>query len=232
MDFDGDFASATTSRPAPARFAACYEALAASGTPGVVSIHLSGELSGTAESARAAAGDAPVPVEVVDSRSIAMGLGYPVLAAARAAAAGESLESVAAAARECAARARTFFYVDTLEHLRRGGRVGTAASLLGSALLIKPLLHLVDGQIALLDKVRTSARALTRLEDLAVRAAGEAPVEIAVQHLAAPGRAEALVERLAKRVPVLTRSRVVEAGAVIGIHVGPGTVGVTVSPAD
>ncbi|WP_443177943.1 DegV family protein [Nonomuraea sp. 3N208] len=228
----GDLASAVTSRPSPARFAACYSSLAAAGATAVVSIHLSGEMSGTVESARLAARDAPVPVEVIDSRSIAMGLGYPVLAAARAAAEGASLEAVTSAARRCAEATRTFFYVDTLEYLRRGGRIGTAASVLGSALMIKPLLHIVSGQISLLEKVRTPTRAIGRLEDLAVQAAGTGPVEVAVQHLAARPRAEALAERLPKRVPGLVHLRVVEVGLAIGAHVGPGMLGLTVAPCD
>ncbi|WP_049573554.1 DegV family protein [Nonomuraea sp. SBT364] len=230
-DFSGNIATATTSRPAPSRFAACYAALAEGGASAVVSVHLSAALSGTVESARSAARDAPVPVEVVDSRSIGLGLGFPVLAAALAATSGGSAETVAAAARECAARTRTFFYVDTLDHIRRGGRIGTAASLVGSALLIKPLLHLVDGQISLLEKVRTSSRAIARLEDVASEAAGDEPVEIAVQHLAAPDRAQALADRLAKRLPGAVRTRVVEVGAVIGVHVGSGMLGVTLTPA-
>ncbi|WP_219527610.1 DegV family protein [Nonomuraea guangzhouensis] len=231
--FTGDLSSATTSRPAPARFAACYSSLAAGGASGVVSIHLSGEFSGTASAALLAAAECPVPVEVIDSRSIAMGLGYPVLAAARKAAAGGSLAEVAAAARRCAARTRTYFYADTLESLRRGGRIGTAASLVGSALMIKPLLHVVDGRVTLLEKVRTAGRAIARLEDLAVAAAeGEAGVRVAVQHLGALGRAEGLAERLAKRLPGAVEMRVVEVGAVIGVHVGPGTLGLTVTSAD
>ncbi|TMS00106.1 DegV family protein [Nonomuraea basaltis] len=228
----GDLASATTSRPSPARFVSCYSSLAAAGATGVVSIHLSAEMSGTVESALAAARDAPLPVEVIDSRSIAMGLGFPVLVAARAAASGASLEAVTSAARRCAETTRTFFYVDTLDYLRRSGRIGTAASLFGSALMIKPLLHIVNGQISLLEKVRTSARAIARLEDLAVQAAGDGPVEVAVQHLAARGRAEALAERLPKRLPGLVELRVVEVGPVIGAHVGPGMLGLTVTPCD
>ncbi|MFI6926791.1 DegV family protein [Nonomuraea spiralis] len=231
--FTGDLAGVTTSRPSPSRFAACYDALAAAGATGVVSIHLSGELSGTADSAMAAAEGASVPVEVIDSRSIAMGLGYPVLAAARSAATGAELPAVAAAARRVAAATRTFFYVDTLEYLRRSGRIGAAASLFGSALMIKPLLHIVDGRISLLEKVRTSARAIARLEDLAVEAAAASSgvVEVAVQHMGARGRAEMLGERLSKRAPGgVAEVRVVEVGAVIGAHVGPGMLGVTVTP--
>ncbi|MEV0353381.1 DegV family protein [Nonomuraea sp. NPDC050680] len=230
--FTGDLSSATTSRPAPARFASCYSSLAAGGASAVVSIHLSGDFSGTAAAALLAAKDSPVPVEVIDSRSIAMGLGYPVLAAARTAADGGTPAEVAAAARRCALRTRTYFYADTLEYLRRGGRVGTAASLVGSALLIKPLLHLVDGRVSLLEKVRTATRAIARLEDLAVAAAGEAEVRVAVQHLGALGRAEGLAERLAKRLPGVVEMRVVEVGAVVGVHVGPGLLGLTVSSAD
>lgn len=232
--YAGSLATATTSRPSPERFVACYAALAARGAPGVVSIHLSGELSGTVEAARTAARSAPLPVRVIDSRSIAMGLGYPVLAAARAAAAGQDLERVAEAARRSSARTRTVFSVDTLEHIRRGGRISAAASLLGSALMVKPLLHLADGHIRLLEKVRTSSRALARLEELAVLAAGEAgesPLEVAVQHLAAPGRARTLAERLAERVPGAAEVRVVEVGAVVGVHVGPGMLGWTVTAA-
>jgi DegV family protein with EDD domain len=227
-----DLASATTSRPSPASFASCYSSLAAAGAMGVISIHLSADMSGTVESAVTAARDAPVPVEVIDSHSIAMGLGYPVLVAARTAASGASLEAVASAARRCAERTRTFFYVDTLDYLRRSGRIGTAASLFGSALMIKPLLHIENGRISLLEKVRTSARAIARLEDLAVQAAGDGPVEVAVQHLAARTRAEALAERLPKRVPGLVDSRVVEVGLAIGAHVGPGMLGLTVTPCD
>ncbi|MER7366305.1 DegV family protein [Nonomuraea wenchangensis] len=221
---------ASTSRPSPARFAACYGALADSGVTAIASIHLSAEMSGTVDSARAAARDAPIPVEVIDSRSIGMGLGYPVLAAARAAAAGAPLETVTSAARRCATSTRTYFYVDTLDNLRRSGRIGAAARLLGSALMIKPLLHIVDGQISLLEKVRTATRAIARLEDLAVQAAGDGPVDLAVQHLAARPRAEALAERLRKRLPALADLQVVEVGPVIGVHVGPGMLGLTITP--
>ncbi|MCT9932954.1 DegV family protein [Planotetraspora sp. A-T 1434] len=220
----------TTSRPAPGHFAGAYETAAARGASGVVSIHLSGEMSGTVDSARIAARDAPIPVEVIDSRSIAMGLGFPVLAAAQAARTGAPLADVASAARRCADAARTFFYVDTLDYLRRGGRIGAIRNLVGSALAIKPLMHLGDGTITLLEKVRTASRAIARLEGLAVEAAGEEPVNVAVQHLMAAGRAEALAESLTARLPKLVRMTVVEVGPVLGVHTGPGTLGVTISP--
>ncbi|MET8155114.1 DegV family protein [Sphaerisporangium sp. NPDC005289] len=221
----------STSRPAPQRFADAYELAAAQGATGVVSVHLSAEMSGTVESARIAAADAIIPVEVVDSGSLAMGLGFPVLAAAWKARQGGTRTEVAQAARACAQATKSFFYVDTLEHLRRGGRIGAAANLLGSALSIKPLLHITQGTIAPLEKVRTSGRAIARLEDLAVRAAGDDPVDVAVHHLVAAGRAGTLADHLAKRIPALGRLRVVEVGAAVGVHVGPGMLGITIAPA-
>ncbi|MEV0585984.1 DegV family protein [Nonomuraea sp. NPDC050310] len=220
---------AKTSQPPPQLFADTYARLAAAGFTAVASIHLSGELSGTAAAATAAAGTAPIPVEVVDSRSIAMGLGYPVLAAARIAQAGGDLPSVVAAARRCVTSTRTFFYVDTLDHLRRSGRIGAAASLVGSALMIKPLLEVTAGRIALLEKVRTPGRALLRLEELATKAAADlGALDVAVQHLASPERAATLTTHLTDRLPDAT-IRLVEVGTVVGAHVGPGMLGVTIS---
>ncbi|MEV4295812.1 DegV family protein [Microbispora rosea] len=220
-----------TSRPAPERFAEAYRRAAANGAAAIVSVHLSGALSGTADSARLAAREAPVPVEVVDSGSIAMGLGFAVLAAAGTAVEGAPAAEVADVARRRAAAASTFFYVETLDYLRHGGRIGRVAGLLGSALSIKPLLRMADGEIGVLEKVRTGSRALARLEDLAVEAAGDQPVDVAVQHLMAAERAEALTKGLTARLPRLVRMWVTEIGPVLGAHVGPGMLGVTVAPA-
>ncbi|OPG14681.1 DegV family protein [Microbispora sp. GKU 823] len=220
-----------TSRPAPERFADVYRRAAANGAAEIVSVHLSGALSGTADSARLAAREAPVPVEVVDSGSIAMGLGFAVLAAARAAVTGAPGAEVADVARRRAAAVSTFFYVETLDYLRHGGRIGRVTNLLGSALSIKPLLRMADGEIGVLEKVRTASRALARLEDLAVEAAGDRPVDVAVQHLMAAERAEALTKGLTARLPRLVRMWVAEIGPVLGAHVGPGMLGVTVAPA-
>ena len=139
----------------------------------------------------------------------------------------------AAAARERAARSRSLFYVDTLEYLRRGGRIGAAAALVGGALAVKPLLEIVDGRVVTLERVRTSARALARLEELAVQAAGSEPVDVTVAHLASPDRAGQLQERLADRLAEnLGDSEVgcAELGAVLGAHVGPGMLAVCVAP--
>jgi DegV family protein with EDD domain len=223
----------TTSRPGPAAFAAAYDRAADHGAAGVVSIHLSSQMSGTVESAQLAAKEAPLRVEVVDSLSLGMGLGFAVLAAGRVAAEGGSVDDVAQVARERAESTAAVFYVDTLEHLRRGGRIGPAAALLGSAFAVKPLLHLVDGHIEPLEKVRTSAKAIARLEELAVERAvriGARPVDVAVHHLANPERAGALAERLRSRLPQLGALYVSEVGAVVGAHVGPGMLAVVVAP--
>lgn len=223
--------SVTTSRPTPEELGACYRAQLDGGADAVVSVHLSRELSGTWESARMAAEQIGVHrVRVVDSRSTAMGLGFAVLAAASAAAEGASASEVEAVASAVAVRTRTFFSLETLEHLRRGGRIGAAAALLGTALAVKVLLHVTDGRIVPLEKVRTTARAVARLEELACAAAGDGPVDLAVHHLAAADRAAGLAARLGERLPGLRRCLVSEVGAAIGAHTGPGVLGVVVLP--
>jgi DegV family protein with EDD domain len=123
----------------------------------------------------------------------------------------------------------TLFYVDTLEYLRRGGRIGTAAALFGTTLSVKPLLQLVEGQIVGLEKVRTSAKALARLVELTVRAAGSRPVDLAVHHVAALERATAVEAQLRDQLPKLGDSQISELGPVIGAHLGPGVVGTVIS---
>jgi DegV family protein with EDD domain len=218
----------TTSRPTPADFSAAYAAAFAGGASGVLSLHMSGRLSGTWESAVLAAKEADGPVRVLDSRSTAMGLGFAVMAATDSASAGGTLDQVYDAAQDCLQRTSMLFYVDTLEYLRRGGRIGATAALLGTALSVKPILHLVDGAIVLREKVRTASRGLTRLEQLTVEAAGVDPVDIAVHHLAAPDRAAELGDRIRGRLPRVRRMVVSELGAAVGAHVGPGVLGVVV----
>lgn len=220
----------STSRPAPASLAATYRALAQAGATAIVSVHLSAELSGTCESARLAARDVSVPVDVVDTRAVGPCVGFAAMAAAAVAAAGGSAEEVAEAAMERADATRSYFYVDSLDFLRRGGRIGSAAALLGSAFAVKPLLAISDGRVVAHERVRTSARALARLEALAVEAAAEAPVEICVAHLGAEDRAAALAAALAEKLPSATL-RCGEIGAAVAAHVGPGLLAVCVAPA-
>jgi DegV family protein with EDD domain len=214
----------TTSRPSPAEFSAVYARLLARGADGVVSVHLSAKLSGTYDSAVLAAADHPGRVAVVDSLSTGMGLGFAALHAT-----GPDLATARDSALAAVARTTTLFYVDTLEYLRRGGRIGAASALLGTALSVKPILRMVDGEIVVQDKVRTATRALSRLVDLAADAAGESEVDIAVHHLAAPARAaeltEALTARLGDRIRACYQT---EIGAAVGAHVGPGLASVVV----
>ncbi|MEW9512167.1 DegV family protein [Streptomyces bacillaris] len=222
--------SVTTSRPSPEVFAATYRAAADAGADALVSLHLSAEFSGTYDAALLAAKDAPIPVRVVDTGMVAMALGFCALAAAESAEAGGSLDEVVAAAEKRAAGTSAYFYVDTLEYLRRGGRIGTAQALLGSALAVKPILQLDGGRIEMLEKVRTASKAIARLEEIVAERAGGATVDIAVHHLAAPERAERLAERLRERLPGLADLHVSEVGAVIGAHTGPGLLGAVISP--
>ncbi|MFC8502234.1 DegV family protein [Pedococcus sp. NPDC057267] len=226
------FKPVSTSRPAPQAFLEAYEKAAAGGAEAIVSVHISADMSSTVESAHLAAQQSPVPVTVVDSRSLGMAMGYAVVSAAELAAGGASAEEVAAVARSRSEASTVVFYVDTLEHLRRGGRIGAASALLGSALAIKPILGLEDGHIRPLEKVRTSSRALARLEELSVAAVDAAggDVDIAVHHLDSAARAEDLAARIRDRVSTAGEVVVVELGAVVGAHVGPGTLAVAVSP--
>jgi DegV family protein with EDD domain len=222
-------AAVSTSRPAPSQFVEAYRALFDAGATGVVSVHLSAKLSGTYEAAVLAAAEIGSAVEVVDSGTTAMGLGFAALAAATAARQGQDLDAVRREAAENAARVSTLFYVDTLEFLRRGGRIGAASALLGTALSVKPILHVVDGAIVVRDKVRTAGRALAKLVDLAVEASGEGEVDIAVHHLEVPDRATSLADALIMRLGDRLRDcYITEVGAVVAAHVGPGLAGVVV----
>lgn len=226
-----DFVPVNTSRPSPEEFLAVYEQLATAGAEAIVSVHLSATMSGTVESAMLAAKQASVPVTVVDTRQVGLATGFAAGRAARVAADGGSVEEAAEAARVAGESSTGFFYVDTLEYLRRGGRVGAAAALIGSALSVKPLLTIKDGSVVPLERVRTTSKALSRLEALAVEAAQACPdgFDIGLQHLASPTVAEGVAARLATALG-LDSVAVDELGPVIGAHVGPGTVAVTVTP--
>jgi DegV family protein with EDD domain len=228
-----EFRPVSTSRPTPAALLEVYERAAADGATEIVSVHLSGEMSGTFESAQLAAKDAPVPVHPVDSRQVGVATGYAAVSAAEVIAAGGSAPEAVEAAHARATAATSLFYVDTLEYLRRGGRIGAAAALFGGALSVKPLLKIADGRVVNLEKVRTAGKALNRLEALVLEAAGDAPVDVCVAHLASHDRAEQLAERLGDELADNLGGREVwctEVGAVLGAHVGPGMVAVCVAP--
>jgi len=219
----------TTSRPTPERFRQAFLAAAAGGSDHVVCATLSSRMSGTFESAELAAKEVDIPVHVVDTRTVGMGLGFAVLAGAEAAAAGQSAEDVASLVSRKARESTSLFYVDTLEYLRRGGRIGSARAAVGQALQVKPILQILDGEVVPLERVRTSSKAIARLTELALASTLGRSVEIAVQHLDADERARDLALTL---IDYLPDTRIVECplGAVVGAHTGPGIVAVVVSP--
>lgn len=221
-----------TARPSPMEFLAGYTAAARTGCSAAVSIHLSGDLSGTHDAARLGAVQAPLPVAVVDSRQVGMGLGFAVLAAADAAERGADAAEVVDLARARAAATETYLYVDSLDYLRRGGRIRLAQAVVSSALPSRPILQVRDGRVTPCAKVRTGGRAMVELERLALGCAGIRSVEVAVHHLGAPILAGELAARLRRRVRRLVRIVVREAASGIGAHVGPGMVSVVVSPTD
>jgi DegV family protein with EDD domain len=216
----------STSQPSIGDFLAVYEPLLEQGNE-IVSIHLAGGMSGTvrsAEQARDQLGRAAERVHVLDSATACGGQGLMVLAAAAAAAAGGDGASVADRAVRARNQLRMWFAIDTLEFLRRGGRIGGAQAWLGSTLKIKPILT-VESEITPIERVRTSRRAFERMGDLLSERARDGADAWMVQHIQAPQEAEALVARgreIFETEPVC----VSEIGPVIGAHVGPGLLGV------
>lgn len=218
----------STSRPSPTKFSEIYQQAAEQGAERIVSVHLSSELSGTYQMAVLAAKESPIPVTTVDSRTLAMALGFACVTGAQLADEGADIETVVEAVRRRAAQSHTFFYVDTLEYLKRGGRMGKAAAAVGTALRVKPILTVHDGRVELLEKSRTASKALARLTELALQAASGASVAIAVQHIGAQERADEIAAQLSAALPS-TRVIQAEIGAVVGAHVGPGMVSVVVA---
>lgn len=209
----------TTASPSPAEFAEAYRGAAARGARGVVSVHVSGALSRTVETARLAAAESPVPVEVVDSRSVSLGIGLVALAAARAAAAGDGLDGVAGVARAAARRTAVFALLDTVEFLRRGGRLGRAKAAVTDLLRIRPVLTLEDGEPVLAARARTRAKAVAE-----ILARVDGPAEAAgVIHAGAPEAAEVArsVAKACGAEPIVSL-----VGAVTGTHLGPRALGV------
>ena len=220
-----------TSRPAPGQFEAVYAELAAAGFEAVVSVHLSSKLSGTVDSARLAARSAELPVLVVDTESVAMGLGYAVQAAARAALGGAEGPDVAAAARSSAEAAHILFYVPSLDQLRRGGRIGAAAGWFGTLFAVKPILAIRDGLVVPLERVRTAPKALARLEELSreelSRRSG--PVRVAVHHFGNEAEAERLASAVIRELPE-AEVMLCPLPAVLAAHAGLGVLAVAIAP--
>jgi DegV family protein with EDD domain len=220
-----------TSRPSPGQFEQAYRAALERGFEAVVSIHISGELSGTADSARLAASRVGIPVEVVDSRTVGMAQGMGVQSAVEAAAVGLSAAEVRASAEERLAHTKVYFYVPSLEQLRRGGRIGAAASLLGTMFSIKPLLGVEDGRIVPVEKVRSAARAVARLEELVAADVGKRPAgqaRLALHHFGNAGEAEQLARRLSASLTGIPPVQISSLPAVLAAHAGLGVLAVIV----
>jgi fatty acid kinase fatty acid binding subunit len=219
----------STSQPSPALFADTYERLLKNYDE-VVSLHIAGRLSGTVASAQQAAAEVGRNrVRVVDSEVVSMALGLLCLVAAAVLGEGADATQAIAEVERVRASLRAYFTVGTLEHLRRGGRIGRASEMLGSVLQIKPVLMLSEGEVAPLERVRTRERALARVLDL-VRGVDQGQGLCAIVAHAA---AEDTAERFARDLDSVTDTLMVQPlGPVVGAHAGPGTVGVACYPAE
>lgn len=216
----------TTSQPAAGEFEDFFRQ-AGVGADAIVGVFITSKLSGTVANALAAqARLSELTIRVVDSLSVSMGLGFIALAAARAATAGKSLDAVVAAAEEMRDRMHLLFTVDTLEYLHRGGRIGGAKWLMGTALKIKPLLHFEDGTIEPLAQVRTKRKAIAQMLEVAEeRLGGRRMAEAAVIDADSPEEGDAIAEQVRERFGISPIYRAPLSPA-IGTHGGPGTVGI------
>ncbi len=216
----------TTSQPSSQDFLRAFEKLADQ-CDGIVATLISSGISGTVASAQAAARQFNrVPVEIIDTHITSMGQVLIILAAGRAAEQGKSLQEVRRAAEEVAQQMRAFFAVDTLEYLHRGGRINGATRYLGTALDIKPILYFdPEGKIDALERVRTKRKALQRLISLAEEQANGHPVHAGIVHANAPQEAQEFRGEVIKRLNC-SEIFTIEFSPVIGVHVGPGTIGI------
>jgi len=218
----------TTSRPTPEDFLDVYQQLHTEGFEAIVVTTLSSTLSGTYESALLASKEIELPVRVVDSRNVGLGFGFAVLNASRETA-DLDIDTVARSISVQSAASAVYFYLDSLEYLRKGGRITATSAFIGTALSVKPILQMRNGEIAPCTKVRTQSKALARLVELALEsAAPESATQFGVQHLGAPDHAQHCVDLLHAARPD-AEILLSEVTAVVGAHAGPGLVAVIAS---
>jgi DegV family protein with EDD domain len=214
----------TTAQPTAADFINLYTRLA-DGVDEIVTVVISHHMSATLQSAEMAKEQfTKVPVHIIDSESVSLGLGMMAIAAARAAAEGQDAKAVIQLVEEIKRRIKVIFTVDTLEYLHKGGRIGGATAFLGSALSIKPILYIKDGRIEPLEKQRSRKRSVARLLKIMEEKVGSAEVNVAILHGNIPDEAHELEQQIRGRfncVELVTS----EMGPVIGVHAGPGTLG-------
>ncbi|HET9920883.1 MAG TPA: DegV family protein [Ktedonobacteraceae bacterium] len=218
----------TTSQPSPAAFEEAYERLIKEGATGILSVHLSSQLSGTYQSARTAVGMLPedmknVPIEVVDSESISVGMSVPIMKAAEEAQAGHSLEEISANLLDRLARTRILAVLDTLEYVRRGGRIGSAGALLGNMLSFKPIISLKEGKVIPLERPRTRSKAYERIAQL-LKEMG--PLESVVIAESSEEVGQQLRQALKAAYP--GEIATYKLGGVLGTHTGPGTAAISI----
>jgi len=221
----------STSQPSPAAFKEVFERLSMEGYEAILAVTLSSKLSGTMDSATQAKNMLPdLHIELVDSLQTAMGLGFPVLLAARAAREGASLQECKQIAEEASARSNTYFAANTLEFLHRGGRIGGGAAFLGTALNLKPILYLHDGRVEAFQKIRTMKKARERLvEIIDSQVKGSRAVHLAVLHANAPDEANLLMDAVKLQLGngIIAEAMITDVSPVIGAHTGPGTIGIS-----
>ena len=220
--------SVTTSRPNPEVFVAAFDKLHNAGHESIVSVHLSSELSGTYESAVLASRKVDFKVDVIDSRGIAMMLGFAVQAGAKLANSGGSHADVLNLVQRKCAGALIIFYVDSLEFLEKGGRITAMQAKMGASMNLKPLLHVINGKVEQQELVRSSEKSIARMIEI-VAAAARIKSEIAIHHVEGLDAANNVAQQLKDLTGIATIS-VTSAGAVVGTHVGPGALAVVVSP--
>ncbi len=218
---------ATTAAATPAELCAAYrQALTDSAGDGVVAVHISSGLSGTCRAAELIAAEFRPAVRVIDSKSTAMGTGFMALTAARAAADGVDLDTVAHIAAAAVRRTHAYMVVHCLDNLRRSGRIGGAKAWLGTSLALKPLLHIDDGKLVLAQRIRTAKGAIAAMVDQVCEFVGERPAALAVHHVANADAARDVAGALATRLPACDPAIVSPLGPVLALHVGDGALAV------
>lgn len=220
----------TTSQATPADFINLYRSILDEGNE-VLSMHISSKLSGTMDSAMQARNALRSDkIELVDSLSTVMSLGFQAVATAELAAKGASLKECKRYAESLVPHMGVYFVVNTLEYLHRGGRIGGAAAFLGTVLNLKPILELRDGRIEAIDKVRTQTKALDRLIDLVIErlSTEKGPYSLATLHADDLPTANALLEKITSRLPAdqVRHAVISSVSPVLGTHTGPGAVGI------
>ena len=212
-----------TSQPSPAKFQEAYTRLIDEGADGILSVHLSSKLSGTYQSAHTAADSLPddvrkVPIEVIDSGSISVGMSRAIVHASEEARMGADLATLTAMVQDELARTRILAVLDTLEYVRRGGRIGSAAALLGNALSVKPIISLKDGEVVTIERPRTRSKAFARIAQMVAEMGN-------VEHISIAEADEEVGKQLAQAVKEVYPREIptYKLGGVLGTHTGPGT---------